>query len=380
MGSSQCWHHSEITSVPGIQWHLPSSTQPKKRYFARLSANVDPSLPGFGESRWIISEDANVEHLLDVFASVDRSSGVVWDACVKFLNHLHWHKPRLTVLGPKIETLPNIHPSKSPRLHALALLFASVGNDTESKRLHTYNLKLWREKGDGYQAARTLSYLSDVNRLLRLEKEAIDQAREASEVFERLGNTVKQAGCLVDLARALYDDGQLDAAEEAALRGIELSREDSEQITVCQGHRHLGNIYSSKGETEKAVDHFEMALGIATTLGLPNDLFWIHFAMAEMFSEQDSFVAAHDHIEHAKLHADNAYNLGRAMELQANLWFKQRMFEKARLAASRAIDVYTKVGATRDIEDCRELLRRIGELDLDSAGEHLLNDVTSFAS
>ena len=341
----------------------------KECYFTRLSVIIDPKLPSFGESRWIASEDVNVEHLLDVFTSADPSSEVVWDACAHFFYHLDWHKPRLTVLGSIVEALSDDHPSKPECLRALALLFSSVGNDVESKRLHTCILKLWREKGDVHEVAKTLLYLSDTNRLLDLEKEAIEQAREALKIFERLGDTARQAEGFIDLARALYDDNQLDAAEEAALRGIELLPEYGEQITVCQGHRLLGMVYSSKGEVGKAAHHFEIALGIATTLGLSDDLFWIRFAMAEMFFEQSAFDAADDHIERARSHTDNAYKLGRAMELRANLWFKQSVFEKARLEASRAIDAYGKVGAAMDIEDCRVLLREIDELDLNGAGE-----------
>ena len=84
----------------------------KERYFSRLSVDVDPGHPGFEEARWIVSEDTNVEHLLDVFTSIDASSGGAWDACGPFMKHLYWHKPRLTVLGPRIEGLPDNHRSK----------------------------------------------------------------------------------------------------------------------------------------------------------------------------------------------------------------------------------------------------------------------------
>jgi len=42
----------------------------KGRYFSRLSVEIYPGDPGFEESRWIMSEDVNVEHLLDVFTSI----------------------------------------------------------------------------------------------------------------------------------------------------------------------------------------------------------------------------------------------------------------------------------------------------------------------
>ena len=77
----------------------------KGRYFTRLSIELDPNKPNFGEARWIASEDVNVEHLLDIFTTIEADSENVWDACANFLRHLYWHKKRLTVLSPKIEGL-----------------------------------------------------------------------------------------------------------------------------------------------------------------------------------------------------------------------------------------------------------------------------------
>jgi hypothetical protein len=62
----------------------------KECYFSRLSTDIDPNEPGFEESRWMMSEDVNVEHLLDVFTSIDASSEDVWDACAVF-----YESPRL---------------------------------------------------------------------------------------------------------------------------------------------------------------------------------------------------------------------------------------------------------------------------------------------
>jgi len=100
----------------------------KECYFSRLSTEVDPDKLGFEESRWITSEDVNIEHLLDVFTSVDGSSQNVWNACTDFMNSLYWHKPRLVVLGPEIEALPDDHPSKARCLRDLSRLFRPVGN------------------------------------------------------------------------------------------------------------------------------------------------------------------------------------------------------------------------------------------------------------
>ena len=341
----------------------------KERYLTRLSADVHPDRPGFEESKWITSEDLNVEHLLDVFTSIDTSSESIWDSCSGFIKCLYWHKPRLIILGPKIEALTDNHPSKPQCLEELSLLFQLVGNFAEEKRLLTHTLKLWRERGDDREVAGTLRYLSDTNRRLGLYEEGIKQAREASENFERLGETVGQARCLIDLAEALFDDGQLDAAGETASRAIKLLSEKGEQHWVCIGHRVLGDIYRSKGDTERAIRHLEVSLGIASSLNLDDGLFWSHYTLARVFFEDGRFDDAHAQVEHAKSHAVNdRYPLACASKLQARFWKDQHRFEEAKSEALRALDMFENLGAANDAEDVRQLLGVIDDTFEDMDG------------
>ena len=334
----------------------------KESYFSRLSAEIHPDQPSFKESQWITSEDVNVEHLLDVFTSIDSNSRNVWDACSRFLDHLYWHKRRLVVLGPKIEALPDDHPSKTQCLHNLSRLLHSVGNWVENKRILTHTLKVYSERGDDHWAAQTLVYLSNANRLIGFKKEGIRQAKEASEIFEQLGDTVNQAECLIRLAYVLYDDNQLDAAEEATSHAINLLPEKGEQLRVCQAHRVLGNIYRTKGDTEKAIHHLKLALETASSLDYHNELFWVYYNLAQLFYGEGRFNDAHAYIEHAKSHAtNNEYNLGHGMALQAILWYQQCKFEEAKFEASHAANVYEKLGAAHDLGRCRELLQLIDE-------------------
>ena len=334
----------------------------KERYFSRLSARIEPGIPGFEEGRWITSEDVNVEHLLDVFISIDAESDDIWDTCANFMGHLYWHKKRLVTLGSRIEGLRDNHPSKPLCLVRFSRLFQSVGNGMERKRVLAHALKLYQERGDDSRIAQTLESLSDANRHLHLHKEGIRQAEEASEIYKQLGDTENEAWCSATLAQLLHDDGQFDAAERVASCAIDLFPEDGDQYPVCQCHRVLGDIYSSKGKKKKAIHHYETALGIASSSDWDDELFWIHYSLAELFSAQGRSDDARAHIKRAKSHAVNdAHNLGRAMELQAGFWFGQRRFKEAKSEALRAADVYEKLGAAKDLEDCRELLRRINE-------------------
>jgi len=333
----------------------------KEHYFRRLSVVLDPDRPGFNEARWITSEDVNVEHLLDVFTSIDASSPGLWAVCARFMEHLHWHKPRLVVLGPKIDGLPDDHPYKPQCLFELSRLFGSIGNYVEEKRTLTLALKLWRERGDNFQVAETLRFLSNANRLLGLHGEGIAQAKEALGIYEQFDDKSEQVGPLLELVSLFYDDDQLDAAEEAASRLIDLSTEGNKP-PLCECYRLLGRICRSRGETDKAINHFEKALGIASSFNW-NDLpFWIHYNLVELFLDEDRFDDAQVAIERAKSHTvDDPYNLGQVMELQAWVWYRQRRFEEAKSEALRAADTYESLGAAKDVEDCRDLLQWIEE-------------------
>ena len=332
----------------------------KERYFSRLSVYINPDKSGVEESRWITSENVNVEHLLDVFTSIYGNSRTIWNVCAVFMNYLQWHKPRLVALGPKIEALLDSHPSKPLCLQELSSLFRSVGNWAECKRILTHTLKLWRERGDDCRVAITLGDLSDVNRNMGLCKEGTQQAREASGIFERLGDAAGQAECLINLAHLLRKDGQLDAAEEAASHAVNLLLGKSREVWVCVGHHILGNIHYEKGDTEKAIHHCEIALAIASSLNSHTELFRVHFFLADLFFEECRLDEAHAHVEQAKSHAVNdVYLLARASRLQAWFWYYQDMLEEAESEALRALGIFEKLGATNDVEETRQLLEEI---------------------
>ena len=206
----------------------------------------------------------------------------------------------------------------------------------EYKELLVETLRLRRERGDDLQIADTLRFLSDTR--LGDYKEGILRAKEALEIYERLNDSSRQGLSLRQLASLLYFDEQFDAAKEAALRPTDLLSDKGEQSVVSQGkqfpicefYRVLGQIYHSKGETEKATKHFETAIGIASTFNWHDHLVWNNYSLAELFFSEDRFDDAHARIERAKSHAVNdSYNWGRAMELQAGFWYEECKFEEA---------------------------------------------------
>ena len=336
----------------------------KSCYFSRLSVEVDPDDPSFEEAKWIMSEDINVEHLLDVFTSIDPDSGDVWDACESFMEHLYWHKPRLVMFGPKFKRLPDSHPSKPECLCELSRLFRAVGNYGEEKELLMYTLALWRRQENNFQVAVTLEYLAKANYTLDFSTEAIQQVKESLGIFEQLNIIQGQADCLQKLAELLLGDNQLDAAEEAISKSINLLLDKGEEYRVCQSYHLLGRVCHSKGETERAISHFGTALGIAASSNWQGEQFWIYYNLADLFFDQGRLDDAYAHAEHAKLHTvNNLYNLASAMRLQAKFLYRDRedRLGEAKSEVLSAKTEFEKLGAVGGVEVCRELLQLIEE-------------------
>ena len=329
----------------------------KESYFTRLSDNSNPLAPGPKETQWIRSEDANVEHLLNVLTSVSPNSDGVWRACANFMNLLYWCKQRKTVLEPKIEQLPDDHPCKSDCLVWLAWLFDSVGDHAEAKRLLSHALKFERGKGNDDRVAFILNELSSASRLLGLCEEGVHQAKGALEIYERVGDKERQAYSLVGLAWLFYDDDRLSDAEEAASRAIQLLFGKDQEYLVCRSLRVLGCVHRSRSNSGEAIVRFKTALDIASRFSWNGQLFWVHYELAELFRDEDKFEDAHVHIEQAKSHAIYyPYRLGRAAELQARVYHRQRRLEAATSGTLHALEIFEKLGALRDLERCRTLL------------------------
>lgn len=165
-----------------------------------------------------------------------------------------------------------------------------------------------------------------------------------------------------DLAFLFLGNNQLDDAEDTISHIFDLLLGKGQEHLVCKSHRTLGHIHRSKGEKTEAIDHFEIALEIAPLFDIwNNELFMIHYDLAWFPGGEDEFDHASAYIERAKLHAaNNTYYLAYAMELQAHVLCRQHRLE-AKSGASRALEIYEKLGATKDAKTCKDFLQEIEE-------------------
>jgi len=354
-----------ITMLAPLRNHLcpkdPKSslllTMTKEHYLNKLSAWVFPRELGFKETQWVVSEDVNLEHLLDFLTSVDTNSDDIWDACAGLMRHLYHHKPRLTMLGPKIEGLLDSHHSKPVCLFWLSQLFCSVGNHHKCKQLLIHTLELQKGQGNACEIAQTLMSLAYTNQLLGIPQEGIEQAEEALRIYKQLNDVLGQVYSLWEVALLLLIDNQLDSAEEAASEAINLLPDEGNLFEVCLCKHVLGDIYHYKGKTEMATSCLMAALGIASSFNWHTQQFGIYISLVQLFFDQGRFGDAYIHIEHAKSHVVNdMYNLGCVTRLQAQILYHQHRLEEAKTEALHALSMFEKLGAMKDMEECRTLI------------------------
>ena len=188
-------------------------------------------------------------------------------------------------------------------------------------------------------------------------------------MYERMGDIAGQAECLNQLSQVFLDDGQLDAAEDATYHGINLM-ERGQEYDLCQFHQVLGDIYESKGEKEKKIHHFKIAIRIASPPNWHSELFWIHYQLSILFRCEDNLGNANTSIEQAKSYVNNdPYNLACAMHVQALVWYLQDKLEASKLEALDALKIYEEIGSAHNAESCRGLLQEIkGAIQTQSTG------------
>lgn len=173
----------------------------------------------------------------------------------------------------------------------------------------------------------------------------------------------KQVHCLLILALLLREYGQLDAAGEAAsYYAIDLS-ENRDQYQLRQCHHLLGDANLFKGNTEKAIHHFEASLRIASSQNLRSDLFGGHLALIQLYIKEGKLNDAYTHAEQTKSHAgDDMLLLARAFYISARVLYGQHRIKEAKLEALRVFDIFEKLGATDLGEHTRRITEEIEEV------------------
>ena len=334
-------------------------------YYTELdtSSQLSPGDEGFEQTKWICSEDDNIERLINHFlisSSSDRDAIIdASTACEDFLRLLYAQKPRRTILGPQIEKIPEddseLAVAKAWCLRRLGELERYLGNLAESRELLSYAQELFLHEGMRDTAASCLLQVARIGRDLGGYVEAERQFREASAIFSELRDSDGEAHCNHGLGRMLLKMGKgVEAApflEDA--QGYFEAIEDWQNVSEIG--ISLGRVELSEGNLGEAQDHFETARGIAERMENWN---WLGECLrweAEVSLKLGQWDKAHERLGEARKHFLNTNDIRWAascLMASGSAHCDKQKFSIAMTELSQALDEFILIDSKRDQARC----------------------------
>ena len=138
-------------------------------------------------------------------------------------------------------------------------------------------------------------HLSDANRKMSLTTEGIQQTKEGLEIFKRLSDMEQWGDFLIILAWLFCADNQLKAAEQVISCMHNLFSEKGDQYGLCGSHCILSETCQFKGETKKAIHHYEAALGVMLPFNWHDELCEVDYSLVGLFHNYSRFDEANCH-------------------------------------------------------------------------------------
>ena len=334
-------------------------------YYTELdgSSQLTPGDEGFEQTKWIGSEDDNVERLINHFlVSSPSDHGDIMDAstaCENFLRLLYAQKPRRTILGPLVEDLPEddneLTVAKAWCLRRLGELERYLGDLAEARELLSDAQELFLHEEMRNPAASCLLQVARIGRDLGEYGEAERQFREASAIFSELRDSDGEAHCNHGLGRMLLKMGK--GVEAAPF--LEDAQEYFESIedwqNVSEIRISLGRVELSERNLEDAQDHFEAARDIAERMENWN---WLGECLrweAEVSLRLEEWEKAHKLLGEARKHFLNTNDIRWAatcLMAKGSAHCDQQEFSTALEELSLALDEFTLIDSKRDQARC----------------------------
>jgi tetratricopeptide (TPR) repeat protein len=334
-------------------------------YYTELdgSSQLSPGDEGFDQTKWIGSEDDNVERLINHFlissfsdrnATLDASA-----ACENFLHLLYAQKPRRTILGPLVDKLPEddneLTVAKAWCLRRLGELERYLGDLAEARELLSDAQELFLHEGMRNPAASCLLQVARICRDLGEYVEAERQFREASAIFSELRENDGEAHCNHGLGRMLLKMGK--GVEAAPF--LEDAQEYFESIedwqNVSEIRISLGRVELSERNLEDAQDHFEAARDIAERMENWN---WLGECLrweAEVSLKLEQWGKAHKLLGEARKHFLNTNDIRWAatcLMARGSAHCDQQEFAIAMTELSQALEEFVLIDSKRDQARC----------------------------
>lgn len=171
---------------------------------------------------------------------------------------------------------------------------------------------------------------------------AIDYLEKAYLIYQKSNKRVNEALALVNLGEIYRLSGDLDKAQSAFLKSLELDKELNNDIILGYSLGNLGMIYAAKDDYENAKEHLTKAITILSQL---NDNYSVSVYLSELallYKKESDYKKAESKLLEAYNMAENAGLKEQIRDFSAMLvalYEEQNNFQKA-LAFQKVYQIY----------------------------------------
>jgi predicted ATPase/Tfp pilus assembly protein PilF len=181
-------------------------------------------------------------------------------------------------------------------------------------------------------------------------EEAIAQARSALHLAQTHGAVAGEAMANLQWGRALWFQGNYEAAHPILEKAIDRSRASANTVVEAESIRRLGAIYWPRGQYEKAIDYFEQALTLYKKLGNRHGEALTLNNLGLIALEQGHLITAKKYMEQAvaiNRQINDKGGEGRALTNLGNACWQLGLFDEALAHNEEGLLIHQELGIKR---------------------------------
>jgi class 3 adenylate cyclase/lipopolysaccharide biosynthesis regulator YciM len=226
----------------------------------------------------------------------------------------------------------------------LGAIYSMSADEARALEYFLEALKIAEEYGDSIRMATVLLNIGTIySSKSATRKEALQNYKQALEIFRSLDNTVGIGFCIFNLGETHFQENEYDSALYYFEKSLEIY-EDTIDIVISLNY--IGNVYAAKGNYQTAIHNQERALEMAIKSNAKLEIAQIYLGMANTYILQENLNQAIKFFELAKNIAEEIgsnYEVKDAYEGLATAYSKIPNFENAYRYQSMLREIERKI-------------------------------------
>jgi len=235
-------------------------------YFMTLAQTAEPHLTSPDQAAWLNRLSAEHDNVRSALGWLEqggeaetrlRIAAALW--------RFWWMRGHLTEgrgwLARALSTADDLPSTvRGKALSGAGILAESQGDYEPAIALHEKAMDLWRQMGDQFGIASSLTNLGIIAQILGDSDRAADLHEQALALWRELDDELGMASSLNELGSLSIDRGQYEAAEELLTQSLELTRRSGEASSLGTVLETLGILAFRMGDYDKAVNLYQESM------------------------------------------------------------------------------------------------------------------------